>query len=119
MSENLEAVVIKWLNTRNSSYTAYAEVPRDLPDKFITVARTGGTRESMFEDMAEILVEVYDKSSRFACSSEADAIADAMQGLVDSSPNIARATVNSIVSIDDTQIAYRRYQIYLDIVHHR
>lgn len=117
---NVETRVIKWLATVAGDFGVYADKPRDkkLPAKFILVDRTGGAREAMVLDMAEILVEVYHKNSRLEASEKASAIADAVSGLLQYE-EITRAKVNSIVHLDDTIGQYYRYQIYLDVYSRR
>ena len=104
---NVEKRVIKWL-----------EASGIVSDYFVSGDRTGGAREAMVLDMAEILIEVYHKTSRFEASEKANAIADAASGLLQYE-EITRAKVNSVVHLDDTLGQYYRYQIYLDVYNRR
>lgn len=117
---NVEKRVIKWLDGIAGDYVVSADKPKgkQLPEKFILVDRIGGTREAMVLDMAEILVEVYHKTSRLEASEKANAIADAVSGLLQYE-EITRAKVNSVVHLDDTLGQYYRYQIYLDVYNRR
>jgi len=112
---NVEKRVIKWLEASGivSGYFVSGDKikAKSLPEKFILVDRTGGAREAMVLDMAEILIEVYHKTSRFEASEKANAIADAVTGLLQYD-EITRAKVNSVVHLDDTLGQYYRYQIY-------
>lgn len=119
-TENIEALVIGWLNDNLASgWTAYGDKPKTLPTKYVLVERTGGAREAMVLDMAEILIEVYSKNSRLEASNEANTIADIIPSLVSLEDDITHASVNSIIQLDDTETQTWRYQIYLDIYHRR
>ena len=110
---NVEEIVVAWLGTV-SDYEVSGDMPEQRPEKFILVDRTGGPRESMVLDQAEILIEVYNKTSRLEASNEAQKIADAITQLLDQEP-ITRARVNSLVNLNDIIGSYNRYQIYCDI----
>ena len=118
-TENVEAMVITWLNDLVPGYQASSDTPKTLPNTYILVERTGGAREAMLGDAAEILIEVYDKNSRYDCSQIASFIADHIIELPIEYANITRASVNSIISLDDTTKQYHRYQIYCDVFHSR
>lgn len=117
--DNIEAIVIDWLSSFSGDYEVSGDKPATAPNKFILVDRTGGPREYMVLDRAEILIEVYDKSSRIDASQMANEIADKiieLEGLVE---NITNAEVNSLVHLDDTLGQFHRYQVYCDIFHRR
>lgn len=119
---NIEALVIEWLELIDGSPSEWAvsgDIPKSRPEKFITVDRTGGEREAMVLDRAEILIEVYHKTSRATASDKANAIADVIVQLEAYDENITHASVNSVVSLDDTLGQYHRYQIYCDVYYRR
>jgi hypothetical protein len=116
---NIEALVIEWLGTVVSDYPVSGDKPTKPPEKFILVDRTGGPRESMVLDQAEILIEVYHKNSRVTASNKANEIADRITDLLSHNQNITRAVVNSVVNLDDTIAQYHRYQVYCDIYYRR
>lgn len=116
---NIEALVIEWLGTVVSDYPVSGDKPTKPPEKFILVDRTGGPRESMVLDQAEILIEVYHKNSRVTASNKANEIADRITDLLSHNQNITRAVVNSVVNLDDTIAQYHRYQVYCDVYHRR
>lgn len=117
---NVEVTVIDWLETIiGTGWTVSGDKPKSLPEKFITVDRTGGPRESMVLDRAEILIEVYHKKSRITASDKANDIADRLHELLSYSENITRAVVNSVINLDDTVAQYYRYQVYCDIYNRR
>lgn len=117
--DNIETIVIAWLKTFNGDYDVHGDIPKTRPDKFITVDRTGGPRESMVLDRSEILVEVYDKNSRLEASEKANQIADLAHELLAYNDDITRAKVNSVVNLADTINQYSRYQVYLDVYYRR
>lgn len=117
---NVETLVIDWLQTLvGSGWPVSGDKPKTLPEKFILIDRTGGPREAMVLDRAEILIEVYHKNSRATASDKANDIADAIVQLEAYSDNITHAVVNSVVNLDDTLAQYHRYQIYCDIFNRR
>lgn len=117
--ENVEAMVIKWLNDTLADYHASSDTPKTLPKRYILVERTGGAREAMLGDNAEILIEIYDKGLRSDCSEMANWIADHVHQLAEVYDNITIAKVNSVIALDDNDKQYHRYQIYVDVFHSR
>lgn len=115
---NVEVIVIDWLKTF-VEVPVSAEKPKELPESFVLVDRTGGSREAMVLDRAEILIEVYHKSSRLIASELANQIGDKIIELEVRDDNITHADINSIVSLDDLIGGYRRYQVYCDVYHRR
>lgn len=113
---DVEAVVVAWLNSIvGSGWAAYGDKPADAGVQYILVDRTGGPRESIVLDKAEILIEVYNKDSRNTAKNKANDIADRVIELEAYSPDITHASVNSVVNLDDTLGEYHRYQIYCDV----
>ena len=114
-SDNVEKLVINWLETViGHGWFVYGDVPEVMPEAFLLVDRTGGPRESMALDQAEILIEVYHKTSRVVASDKAQEVADNIVKLL-KYHNTTRAKINSIVKLDDTINQYFRYQVYCDI----
>ena len=114
-SQNVEKEVIAWLpGIAGAGWSVSGTKPKTAPDKYILVDRTGGPREAMVLDRAEILIEVYHKTSQETASDKANEIADAIPGLLEIH-NITHAEVNSLVRLDDTIGQYFRYQVYCDI----
>lgn len=117
---NIESSVITWLNNiLDDGWVAYGDKPKDAPEKYILVDRTGGAREAMVLDQAEILIEVYHKTSRSTASDKANEIADAIIQLEAYSQDITHASVNSVVNLDDTLAQFHRYQVYCDVYNRR
>ena len=117
---NIESTVIAWLETIvDNDWPVSGDKPKDAGDQFILVDRTGGPREAMVLDKAEILIEVYHKNSRATAADLADQIADAVVQLEAFSENITHASVNSVVNLDDLLSQYHRYQVYCDVYNRR
>lgn len=116
---NIETIVIDWLDTIADDYVVSGDIPKVRPDKFITVDRTGGPREAMVLDRAEILIEVYHKDSRLEASEKANEIGDRVPELLAFNENITRAKVNSTINLGDPIAQYQRYQVYVDVYFRR
>jgi hypothetical protein len=115
MSKNVEVVVIDWLESITTGWDVSGSKPTSLPDQFILVNRTGGPREAIVLDRAEILIEVYHKDSQLTASDLANEIADKIVELEAYEENITHADINSVVSLADTLTQYYRYQVYCDV----
>ena len=113
---DVEAVVVAWLNSiLPTGWDAYGDKPEDAPAQYVLVDRTGGPRESLVLDKAEILIEVYHKTSRSSAKNMALTIDDRLKELEAYSADITRSKRNSLVNLDDTLAQYHRYQIYVDV----
>ncbi len=115
MSKNVEAVVIEWLDSITTGWSISGAKPTTTPDQFILVSRTGGPREAMVLDRAEILIEVYHKDSQITASDMANEIADRIIELEAYEADLTHADINSVVSLADTLTQYYRYQVYCDV----
>ena len=112
---NVEKLVIGWLDDHAQiTWPVHGDMPDPRPEAFLIVDRTGGAREAMVLDRAEILIEVYHQKSREMASDEAYKIGDLIPELLNIE-SITNATVNSIIKLDDTIGKYFRYQIYCDV----
>lgn len=112
---NVETTVVAWLSDFvGQDWSVHGDMPDVRPLSFILVDRTGGPRDYMVLDKAEILIKVYHKNSRLDASNKANEIANRIGELRDIE-NITRAKVNSLVNLDDPIGQYSRYQIYCDI----
>jgi hypothetical protein len=113
---DVEVLVVQWLNSIvGSGWSAHGDKPDSPGNQFILVDRTGGPREAMVLDRAEILIEVYSKNSRNTAKNKAYDIADRIIELEAYNDNITHASINSVVNLDDTIAQYHRYQIYADV----
>lgn len=112
---NIESIVIGFLDANKpDDWFVYGDMPKDRPEKFVLVDRTGGPRDYIVQDRAEILIEVYHKDSREEASDEANRISDILINL-EQIESVMRAKVTSVVKLDDLIGQYFRYQIYCDM----
>lgn len=113
---DVEELVVAWLNDiAGSGWSASGNKPSPTPAQFILVDRTGGPREAMVLDRAEILIEVYHKTSRTTAKDKANEIADRIVELEAFADDITHASINSVVNLQDTPAQYERYQVYCDV----
>ena len=113
---DVEVLVVSWLNSiLATGWAAHGDKPKTAPAQYVVVDRTGGPREAMVLDRAEILIEVYSKTSRNAAKNVAYDIGDRIIELEAYNENITHASINSIVNLDDTLAQYHRYQVYCDV----
>lgn len=111
-----EALVVSWLNSiLGTGWAAHGDKPDNPPEQYVLVDRTGGPRNAMVLDKAEILIEVYHKTSRSTAKNKANDIADRIIELEAYNANITHAAVTSLVNLDDLLGQYQRYQIYCDV----
>lgn len=115
---NTEVIVIQYLN-KHLNVPVSGEVPKSLPDKFITVERVSGGREAMVLDLAEIMISIYNKNSKLEAANLADEIADIMPNIVAEYEDVTRGHINSVIQDDDTTRQYRRYRVFADVYNRR
>lgn len=118
---NVESIVIDWASSLPGAedWPIFGDMPEYAPIAFVLVDRTGGPREAMVLDRAEILFEIYHKESRLNASNKANELADAVPILAESYDDITRSAVNSVVNLPDTIAGYHRYQVYCDVYYRR
>lgn len=109
---NFEALVIGYLNGQALGVDAFADIPADRPERFITVERTGGGRDR-FVDRPQAVVQVW-ADSRAGASELADTVAASLQGMT-TLPEVGRVTVESVVNFPDVS-GHPRYQIFITAV---
>lgn len=112
---DVEDVTLLWLKGwLPADWKPFTQKPDQVPDHYILIDRTGGPREAMSLDRAEILIETYHKTDRRAAKEMALQIGNRIKEL-ELVHNVQGATVNSTVRLDDTLTKYWRYQVYCDI----
>lgn len=118
--ETVEGIVVAWLNDTLADYKASTNTPKGLPVRYCLVRRTGGGRQDIVGDAAEIRIEVFDKNSQVDCAEIANYIADHIElALPAEYEDVTAVKVNSIISLDDKEKQYYRYQLFIDIFHSR
>lgn len=108
---SVEAAMIAWLS--GMGYDAYANVPKDRPDAFVTVERTGGGVADMV-DLPLVAVQAWAQS---AADAEAMANAVKMAALVGERPEgVHSIRVNSgPYKFYDEETMQPRYQVLFDV----
>lgn len=117
---NIEKLVIGFLTANQApGFEVFGDMPKgERPEAFVLVDRSGGPRDHIVQDRAEILIEVYHKDSRVDASDEAYRIADIMPAMLNLEP-VMKLDVTSVVKLDDLIGQYNRYQVYCDIFYRR
>ena len=108
---NIEATIISYLN--ENGIKAVSDVPKDRPERFVTVERTGGTHDSVVLDRPTVAVQAW-ASTRYEASElmmEVDAL---MRNLV-SVEGVNRCKRNSLYNYPD-ESGHPRYQAVYDLV---
>ena len=107
---SIEEGVIAWLT--GLGYDAHATVPKDRPDRFVTVERTGGDVADMV-DHPEIAIQTW---ARSAADAEQDACAIRMVALAGNLPGgVHSMRVNSgPYKFYDEESMQPRYQTVYD-----
>lgn len=90
-----------------------ASVPKNRPDRFVTVERTGGPLDA-FRDLPQFAVQAWGKSVVDA-SSLADEVRQALPDLINL-PNVADVTIGSTYNYPDPDSGQARYQTVFDLV---
>ena len=108
---SIEEAVLDWLE--DMGYAAYTRVPKDRPDRFVTIERTGGSVIDMV-DHPLIAVQTWATSQAVA---EADACAIRMVALVGVLPEgVHSMRVNSgPYKFYDEDSDMPRYQVLYDV----
>jgi hypothetical protein len=116
MTVNVEQVFIDFLNEREilDKVKAFADVPKDRPDAFITVERVGGGFDSVIIDRASIAVQCWHKS-RLEASELAYKVDEILRTLTNVDC-VTKVTRNSFVNFPDETGNNARYQLVFDVV---
>lgn len=112
---DVEAAVIAYL-TENLDCTAYAEVPSERPERFVTVERTGGG--SIFHggvDRPTVAVQSWE-TSRAKASALAVEVDALMARIADSVENVMGCELNSLTNFPDPDSEQSRYQGLYELV---
>lgn len=110
---NVEAVLVEHLNDSGLGCEAFMDVPKERPETFVTVERSGGGRDT-FRDLPQVIVQAWGRS-RWEASELVDDVADALWQ-ARFHPNIARVTIGSSHNFPDPDSGQARYQIFASLV---
>jgi hypothetical protein len=122
MTVNVEKVFIDFLNDRHAlvelRVEAFADVPKDRPDAFITVERVGGGFDSVVLDRASVAVQAWSES-RHKASELAylvdELLLDKVAGLV-SCDCVTKVTRETLYNFPDETGNVSRYQAVYNCV---
>lgn len=109
---NAEAWLVSHLSER-LGVPAYAEVPGDRPERFVTVERTGGSSEP-FRDLPTVAVQCW-AQTRYEASEMARRSRDACLDYMDE-PGVSRVEVTSMYDFPDPDSRQPRYQLVVELV---
>jgi len=104
---NPEAIVIGHLV--DEGYPAYADVPADRPDEFVTVELTGASRRSHAVWSATLAVQCFART-RYEASELACGLVPAIESLVEE-PEVTRAEVDNLYNYTDLESGQPCYQL--------
>lgn len=110
---SIASTVIQWLSENTPDYPASAATPDPRPERYITVERTGGTRDR-FKDDAMLIVQV-NAPTRSQAADTAEQVADLLLDMW-RLPEIADVEIHSIAdaSLNGPPVEHR-YQITVEI----
>ena len=106
---NVEAVIVAYLN--KCGFKAYADVPANRPEEFVTVERTGGALDAL--DRPTVAVQSW-STTRYAASELAIRVDAFMSGLVAES-DVTKVSRNTLYNYPD-ESGHPRYQAVYDLV---
>lgn len=109
---NIETKIINYLN--KNGIKAYANVPANRPESFVTVERIGGSYDSVVIDRPIVAIQAW-SDKRLSASELAYSVRDTLGEMV-SEVNICKVSINSIYNYPDTESGSNRYQLVVDFV---
>lgn len=108
---NVEQEIVGYL--RDNGMSAYADVPKPRPPKFVTVERTGGPADSVRIDRPTVAVQAW-AQSRYEASELMDQVDGYMRDIAVGTNGIMKCTRNSLYNWPDED--QPRYQAVYDLV---
>lgn len=114
MTVNVEALLVGALNASGGLPAAYAEVPSERPEAFITVERVGGGYADV-RDLPMVAVQCWEQS-RFEASELAASVASELRSLAHVHPQVGRVNIESIINFPDPDSKQARYQVTATLV---
>ncbi len=111
-----EALVISWINDHPDLPEAFGEVPRDRPDQFVSVERTGGPRD-LHRDVPTLAVQAWAKSAgeASALANLISAAAQHGQSALKYHPRVARLDIPNMYRFPG-EGSEPRYQLVMELV---
>ena len=113
---NIEQVIIKHL-TAALDVPVKADVPKNRPERFVTVERVGGQLAYYVFDHADIAVQAWAPTRHEA--SELIELADTAMHRITEITNITKVARNSITNFPDPDDKLSRYQGYYELIFYK
>lgn len=110
----IEETVIRYLKEK-LQVDVYAEKPKNLPDTFLLVEKTGSSRNDMIRS-AMIVVQSY-AQSLYSAAELNEKVITCMDEITDL-PEISKVSLNSDYDFTDLSMKRYRYQAVFDIIHY-
>lgn len=111
---DIETTIVQWLNAdpELEGIPASLSVPRDRPDRFVTVERVGGM-EGPYRSTPIVAVQAWDSEGRYKAAQLAKAVGRRLMGLT-GIDRIADVSIESVVHLPDPGPPFEeRYQILI------
>ena len=108
---NIETALIEYL--KECGFDAYANVPVERPEEFVTVERTGGSHDAVAIDRPVVAIQCW-ASSRLDASILSYNVNSAM--LRCDAEGVMKVSCNSLYNFPDGESGMSRYQAVYDIV---
>lgn len=110
----IEVRIIRFLKGRLTA-PVYAELPEELPDRFVVIDRTGTSMENHIYE-STVALQCYG-SSMLEAGRLCDEVVELMLYGFPAVRDIGRVALNSAGNTTDTSIKRYRYQAMFDVVH--
>lgn len=111
----IEARIIQYLSQELEGVGVYGEVPKDLPEKFVIVSKSGGSRSNRVSK-AFITVLSYDTTMAKAATLSENVVNTLLE-MPGSSANVSSVRLNSETNYTDTTRRQPRYQAVFEVVY--
>ena len=111
----IEKTILNYLE-RNTGIPCYMEIPKEMPERFIVVEKTGSTRKNWI-DSATIAVQSYD-ISMFKAAGVNQKVKSSMLAMADTEASIVSVSLNSDYNFTDTSTKRYRYQAVFGVTYY-
>ena len=108
----IETIVVGYLDGRVEDVPAYADRPKNPPEEYLLIEKTGGNETNQIE-RATVAVQSY-ADSLYRAAAINRGVEKAMKGLTDMD-EVSKCKLNSSYNYTDTESKKYRYQAVFDI----
>lgn len=109
----IEKIILDHLTAQLVTVPVFMEVPKDRPDTFVVVEKTGGGKTNHIS-RATLAVQSYARSMYNAATLN-ESVKAAMESAVELD-ELAKVTLNSDYNYTDTASKHYRYQAVFDVI---